>query len=120
MLASRTLLAVPCVVLSGCSYALRPPVVEAGQPFFDSRVNEVKYGATADQVRAVLGEPYESQGNENAGRWRYYMRLRAAEGKRLLGVIPIPDDTTRNDYEAVITWRDGRVDEVSSHRRRVQ
>ena len=108
------------VGLSACSYGLRPPVVEAGRGFSPSFSDRVKKGDDAAQVRGVLGEPYGVEKTGTAERWRYYMRVRGAEQRRLFGMIPLPDSKSRNDYEVIVTFNNGSVDSVTSQRTRLQ
>jgi outer membrane protein assembly factor BamE (lipoprotein component of BamABCDE complex) len=112
---TRSLLLV-CSVLAwtGCSYAIRPPIVEAGRSFPEDRNVEIKNGESPVQVRTVLGDPYETDGNENVGRWRYFMRIRGVEQRRLFGFIPVPDSKSLRDHETVVTFRNGRVESVTS------
>src|SRR2546423_417992 len=80
-----------CLIWSGCSYAIRPPVVEAGVGFSEGRSNEIKKGDTDARVRELLGTPYET--NDDPQRWRYYMRVRGVEERRLFGFVPVKDAT---------------------------
>ena len=102
------------VACAGCSYAIRPPVIVAGRAFAEDRLGEITPGKSPDRVRAVLGEPFEIDGTATAVRWRYYMRVRGAEQRRLLGFIPLPDSTSLLDHEASVTFDGGRVDRVTS------
>jgi hypothetical protein len=105
---------------SACSYGLRPPKVEAGRGFSAGRDDNVKRGDHAAEVRTLLGEPYEIERNGDIERWRYYMRVFRSEERRLFGFIPFPDSTSRGEFEAVVIFRDGVVDSVSSTRKRLK
>jgi outer membrane protein assembly factor BamE (lipoprotein component of BamABCDE complex) len=108
------------VAWSACSYAIRPPTIEAGRSFSQGGLDQVRKGYRPAQVRNLLGEPYETDGNVNAERWRYYMRVRGAEERRFLGFVPMPDSKSLGEYEAFVTFRNGLVDSVTSSRKRLQ
>jgi outer membrane protein assembly factor BamE (lipoprotein component of BamABCDE complex) len=112
--------AVPFALVAGsaCSYAVRPPVVEAGRRFSESAVSDVKRGDTPTRVRSTLGEPFEIDGR--AQRWRYFARVRGAEERRLLGFIPLPDSKTYSEHDVTVTFRDGLVVDVKLTVRRVR
>ena len=107
---------VMCCALAwtGCSHALRPPVVDAGRAFPEGRLGEIKQGDSPERVRHVLGEPFRIEGSAGAGRWRYYMRVRGAEERRFLGFMPLPDAKSVREYEASISFAGGRVDRITS------
>jgi len=69
-------------------------------------------------VRGVLGEPYGVEKTGPAERWRYYMRVRGGEQRRLFGLIPLPDSKSLNDHEVIVTFNNGSVDSVTSKRTR--
>lgn len=106
--------------LCACSYGLRPPVVEAGRSFSPDSSDRVKKRNDAAQVRGVLGEPYGVEKTGSAERWRYYMRVRGAEQRRLFGIIPLPDSTSRNEYEVIVTFNNGSVESVSRKSTKVE
>jgi hypothetical protein len=106
------------VAWTGCSYALRPPVVDAGRAFPEGRLGEIKQGDSPEHVRNVLGEPFQIEGSAAAGRWRYYMRVRGAEERRFLGFIPLPDAKSVREHEASVSFAGGRVDRVTTSRPR--
>jgi hypothetical protein len=108
------------LVHCGCSYGLRPPELEAGHAFTDGWAEKIAKGDDATRVRNVLGDPLERTPTENGERWRYYMRVRGAEERKLFGFIPMPDSKSRNDYEVVVTFTKGVVDGVTHSRNEVR
>ena len=78
------------------------------------RPGQEEKGGEAAQ-RGVLGEPYIAEKTGTAERWRYCMRVRGAEQRWLFGTIPVPDSTSLNDYEVIVTFNNGIVDSVSSN-----
>lgn len=76
------------ILVGGCSYALHPSIVLAGRRFPTERVAELREGQTMDEVRAILGEPFEAQADGPAARWRYLEKVRPRGcTTRLLGLI---------------------------------
>ena len=118
--AALRVIVVFCMAMAACSYALRPPVVEAGRAFPDQRSNEVQRGDAAAKLRSTLGEPLEVRRDAETEHWRYYMRVRGAEMRRLFGVIPLNDSITRTDYEVVAVVRRGFVETIDSATRPVK
>src|SRR5262245_5795106 len=106
------------VSVSGCSYAIRQPQIEAGRRFSDTAISRIHAGHTRHEVVALAGEPFE--GTDRSDQWRYFMRVSASEERRLLGFIPLPDSETVHDYEQVIKFRNDVVVDVASTTKRVR
>jgi len=100
--------------LCACTYAKLPPVVEAGRRFSPGLSEQLHKGDDAAQVRTALGEPYGVEQTGTADQWRYYMRIRGGERRWLFGFIRLPDSIARSDYDVMVTFREGRVETVSS------
>ena len=71
-------------------------------------------------ARSRAGRAVRRGETGTAERWRCYMRVRGGEQRRLFGIIPPPDSKSQNDYEVIVTFNNGRVDSVTSKRRRLQ
>ena len=97
---------------AGCSAGHRPPVVEEGQAFRVSKCSQLQPGAPAAQARSSLGEPLNVIDNEDSETWEYFVRVREADRRKFLGLIPLPDDERRWSAKATVRLEKGIVVEV--------
>jgi outer membrane protein assembly factor BamE (lipoprotein component of BamABCDE complex) len=104
-------------VWAGCSYAIRPPIIESGRGFSEGLHRVIKKGDSPSEVRSLLGDPYEV--DSRGERWRYFMRVRGAEERKLFGLVPIPNSDTVREYEVVVTFTDTRVATITSSQKRL-
>jgi outer membrane protein assembly factor BamE (lipoprotein component of BamABCDE complex) len=108
---TRRLLAILCVLqATACSYALVPPRLQDGRPFNASKLAQLTKGMSSDDVRALLGEPYEVKTEGDTARWRYYARHLEEERVKFLGFVPLPSRKDESVSEATIEFKGGRVD----------
>jgi outer membrane protein assembly factor BamE (lipoprotein component of BamABCDE complex) len=118
MAAALALMVVPLVL--SCAYATGKPRTVQGQDFPYGQVEQVHEGMPVEQVRELLGEPFEVEATPTGKRWRYYERERQDERIYVLGFIPINRPYWVVDTELVLDIEDGTVKTVSFQENRIK
>ena len=98
--------------LSACSYGKGAPYAEEGRLFPWKKVTLVHKGMTADQVRDVLGDPFEVKAQDGAEVWRYYVQERQDEHIYVLGLIPTKKTMYRGRAEVTVEFEQNAVSTV--------
>ena len=62
-----------------------------------------------EQVRALIGRPWEERQDAGQVVWRYYVRYESRQLLELLGVIPVKETPAYGALEAKITFDRGVV-----------
>ena len=95
--------------------ALHPHSTVEGRYFPSHRTAEVAKGQSSDQVRAVLGEPFEVTDREGTVVWRYFEKFypRACT-TRLFGISL--SSLKPESVETEVRIRDGFVEGVTERR----
>jgi outer membrane protein assembly factor BamE (lipoprotein component of BamABCDE complex) len=72
--AVRLMVALWAGLAAGCASGLHPHTTLAGRHFPNSRAAELRQGQTHDEVKAILGDPFEVAEAGESTVWRYYER----------------------------------------------
>lgn len=100
------------LILSGCSLGKGPPNVIGGRDFPGEKIPSVHKGMTADEVRHLLGDPFEIRAVDGSERWRYYVRQRQDENVYVLGFIRFRNPMFIWTDEALVEIRAGLVERI--------
>ena len=103
-----------CVMLPSCALALQGHSTIEGKPFPSHRAGEVTKGQTAEQVRSVLGDPVEITERDGVTTWRYFEKFHPRACSTLLFGMTISSPQPQL-VEAIVTIRDGLVQDVTAH-----
>jgi outer membrane protein assembly factor BamE (lipoprotein component of BamABCDE complex) len=98
-----------CGLSSGCRISHTPARPIAGREFDVERARQVTPGMTPEQVRALIGRPWEERQDAGQVVWRYYVRYESRQLLELLGVIPVKETPAYGALEAKITFDRGVV-----------
>jgi outer membrane protein assembly factor BamE (lipoprotein component of BamABCDE complex) len=95
---------------TGCA-ALHPHITLGGRPFPIDRVTEVREGLSADEVTAILGEPFDERQSGGERIWQYFERYHPRGcTTEVFGILLSGRPTLERDVE--ITFLNGRVARV--------
>jgi outer membrane protein assembly factor BamE (lipoprotein component of BamABCDE complex) len=104
------------VTLGGCSAALHPHATLEGRYFPSHKFPDVHVGQSADDVKAVLGEPLDSATRGDITEWRYFERPQPRECTyKFLGLVPMSGRHVRT-VEVRVAFRDGVVSAMQIQR----
>jgi hypothetical protein len=110
----QALLAALVVGLSGCSLAMAPPSVVAGQRFPQSGLVKIQRGTPTDEVLRIGGPPFERRPTQDGEVWRYFMTVEQVEHVKFVSVVPMPSRRAIHTFETTFVMRGGQVAEVKS------
>ena len=112
----RTAATIAALATGGCAYGLHPHTTLDGQPFATERLADLREGQSPDEVRALMGAPFEATDAPDGTVWRYYERWNPRGcTSSFLGIFPhgrLPERTV----EAVVTFRQDAVTRVDVRR----
>ena len=117
---ARLTLTASWVLLTSCALATAPPRIVKGEEFPQEKVEKVQVGMSAQEVRDLLGRPFEIEVVGDRYQWRYYERERQDERIYILGLIPVKRPYWIVDTELIILLREDMVEEVSFQEEQVR
>jgi hypothetical protein len=100
-----------------CASGLHPHTTLAGRYFPSERTEELHEGQTPDEVRAILGDPFEVTEAAEATVWRYYEKANPRGCTPYLFGVSVGSRPEWVD-EASVTFRSDRVAAVKVHKLR--
>ena len=107
--------AVPTILLAvlagGCATGLHPHETLAGRYFPSHRVAELREGQAPEEVRAVLGEPFEERASPEETVWRYFEEAHPRACSTYVLGLPL-SGRPRVTREALVTFRQGHLVKV--------
>ena len=102
---------------AACATGLHPYTTLAGRHFPSTQTAELHEGQTPNEVRAILGEPFEVMDGVEGTVWRYYERAHPRGCTSYLFGLSLG---SRPEWvnEAIVTFRSDRVIAVKVHKQR--
>src|SRR5689334_7051953 len=101
-----------CGLLAGCRTNHTPAKPVAGREFDVPRARQVMPGMMQEQVRTLIGRPWEEQQDGGKVVWRYYVRYESRQVVELLGLIPVKETPAYGALEAKVTFDQGVVQAI--------
>ena len=114
-LSPQVLVLVWAISSVACATGLHPHTTIAGQPFPAGQVTELHEGQTPEEVREVLGEPFEMQDVSDRTIWRFYEKANPRGCTTYLFGLPL-GSRPESVSEALVTFHAGRVVSIRVHR----